>query len=224
MPRIKKTDLLLALAIGFFAASMMIFVGRNLSVENPAIKIILPYAWYLLIVFPLFCAGGLYLTKLASEFVGKFIFQFGKFALVGGFNFLLDAAILNFFIFSTGIASGYIQSSFKGISFMLGIVSSYLWNKYWTFSGNHGGSRKTEVGKYILISLIGFSLNVGIDYVLVNWVESFWMMKPMLWAQFSAVLAAVIGMFWNFYGYKFLVFKHASDTTESTTKENLDLL
>ena len=38
-------------------------------------------------------------------------------------------------------------------------------------------------------------------------VGSFWNMKPILWAQFSAVLAAAIAMFWNFLGYKFIVFK-----------------
>ena len=38
-------------------------------------------------------------------------------------------------------------------------------------------------------------------------VGSFWNMKPILWAQFSAVMAGAITMSWNFLGYKFIVFK-----------------
>lgn len=207
MTDFKKNDLFLALAIGFFSASMLVFVGGNLSKENQAFARIMPYANYLFIIFPLICGGGIIITHFAAKIVGHFIYQFGKFFLVGGFNFLLDASILNFFLIATQITSGLPQSGFKSVSFALGIVSSYLLNKYWTFSAGSRENIGKEIYQFFVIGAVGFILNVGLDYVFVNMIGSFWNMKPILWAQFSAVMAGAISMFWNFLGYKFIVFK-----------------
>jgi len=216
MPKLRKLDLLLALVIGGLAALMMIFVGRNLSEENRTFALIMPYANYLLFVFPILCAGGLAIAYFLNKLIGHFIFQLGKFVLVGGFNFLLDAAILNFLIFATGIAVGFGQSGFKSASFIIGITSSYLWNKHWTFNAVKNPSRKPngEIFQFLLISGIGFFLNIGIDYVFVNLVAPFWGMPPRTWAQFSAIMAAAISLNWNFIGYKFFVFNHKKQTAQ----------
>lgn len=200
-------DLFLALAIGFSSALMIVFVGGNLGQENQVFARIMPYANYLFIIFPLVCGGGIIITHFAAKIAGHTLYQFGKFFLVGGFNFLLDAAILNFFLFATKMAAGWPQTGFKSASFFWGIISSYLWNKYWTFSDSPKGKIGKEIYQFLAISLASFVLNVGLDYVFVNMVGSFWNMNPILWAQFSAVMAAAIAMFWNFIGYKFVVFK-----------------
>jgi len=147
------------------------------------------------------------ITHFAAKVAGRALYQFGKFFLVGGFNFLLDAAILNFFLFATKLTAGLPQTGFKSASFFWGAISSYLWNKYWTFSGGPRKNKGKEIYQFLAVTLTSFALNVGLDYVFVNMVGSFWNMKPILWAQFSAVLAAAIAMFWNFLGYKFIVFK-----------------
>ena len=98
MADFKKNDLFLALAIGLASAWMLVFVGRNLSEENKFFAAVLPYANYLFIIFPLVCGGGIIITHFVAKIVGHFLYQLGKFVLVGGFNFLLDAAILNFFL------------------------------------------------------------------------------------------------------------------------------
>lgn len=207
MADFKKIDLFLALAIGFLSAWMLVFVGGNLGEENQAFAKIMPYANYLFIIFPLVCGGGIIITHFVAKIAGHFLHQFGKFVLVGGFNFLLDAAILNFFLVATKLTAGLPQTGFKGVSFVFGIVSSYLLNKHWTFSAGSKEDVKKEITRFILISGIGFALNVGLDYIFVNMVSSFWNMKPILWAQFSAVMAAAVTMSWNFLGYKFIVFK-----------------
>lgn len=207
MADFKKIDLFLALAIGFSSALMLVFVGGNLSEENQVFAKVMPYANYLFIIFPLVCGGGIIITHFAAKIIGHFLYQFGKFALVGGFNFLLDAAILNFLLVATKLTTGLPQTGFKGMSFVLGIVSSYLLNKHWTFSAGSKEDVKKEITRFVLISGIGFTLNVGLDYVFVNMLDSFWNMKPILWAQFSAVMAAAVTMSWNFLGYKFIVFK-----------------
>src|SRR3989344_5409022 len=105
MANFKKNDLFLALAIGFASALMLIFVGGNISEENKFFEKLMPYANWLFLIFPLVCGGGIVITHFAAKVAGRALYQFGKFFLVGGFNFLLDAAILNFFLFATKLTA-----------------------------------------------------------------------------------------------------------------------
>ena len=226
MANFKKNDLFLALAIGFSSALMLVYVGGNISEENKFFEKLMPYANWLFLIFPLVCGGGIVITHFAAKVAGRALYQFGKFFLVGGFNFLLDAAILNFFLFATKLTAGLPQTGFKSASFFWGAISSYLWNKYWTFSGGPRKNKGKEIYQFLAVTLTSFALNVGLDYVFVNMVGSFWNMKPILWAQFSAVLAAAIAMFWNFLGYKFIVFKvKAAEISLSTSNvDSVDLI
>lgn len=210
MPSFRKIDIFIAAAIGEVCSWLMVLSGRNLISENPAMAGIAGYLYYLPIVFPILCALGL----AVSYFIGKavpVVFQVGKFILVGGFNFLLDMAILNILVFSTGIAAGPMQSVFKMASFFIAVINSFLLNKYWTFKKVEGAEGANNAGKeflqFIIVSLIGLFINVAVDYVAVNLVSPFGGMPAKTWAQMGAVMAAAVGMFWNFLGYKFIVFK-----------------
>ena len=119
-----------------------------------------------------------------AKIAGHFLYQLGKFVLVGGFNFLLDAAILNFFLFATNLTTGLPQSGFKGVSFCFGNCQQLSAEQALDLFGRFKKDTKKEITRFVFISLIGFSLNIGLDYVFVNMVGSFWNMKPILWAQF----------------------------------------
>jgi len=205
MNNFKKADLLLALIIGEVCAWLMVFIARNLAVEIPAIAALTPYINYLPVVFPILCFVGLIIAYALSKIV-PVIYQMAKFVLVGGMNFLLDMAVLNFLIFYTGIASGLTQSGFKGISFCVAVINSYLWNKFWTFRRDSTEEVGQEFFQFVVVSVIGLLINLGIDYIFVNIVHPFGEMPLKTWAQFSALLAAALSLFWNFLGYKFIVF------------------
>ena len=63
---------------------------------------------------------------------------------------MLDATILNFFLVATKLTAGLPQTGFKGASFVLGIISSYLLNKHWTFSAD---SKKMPRKKLLVLFL-----------------------------------------------------------------------
>ncbi|MCX6731786.1 MAG: GtrA family protein [Candidatus Parcubacteria bacterium] len=202
---LKKTDILLALFIGEICAWLMILIGKNLGGENPAILALLSYFKYLPVVFPVLCLMGL----LVAYFLGKAvptIYQLAKFILVGGLNFLIDMGVLNFLIFATGISTGIIQSGFKAVSFLLAVLNSYLGNKYWAFKRTTQESVFQEFFQFLIVSVIGFALNLTIDYILVNTVGPLGNMTLKTWAQISALLSALVLLAWNFLGYKFIVF------------------
>lgn len=210
MPSLRKIDILTAAIIGEVCSWLMVLSGRNLISENPAMASIGGYLYYLPVVFPILCALGLVISYALGKIVPVF-FQVGKFVLVGGFNFLLDMAILNILVFGTGIASGPMQSVFKMASFFIAVINSFLLNKYWTFKKTEDSKSVNGAGKeflqFIIVSLIGLVINVAVDYVAVNLITPFAGMPDKTWAQMGAVFAAAAGMFWNFLGYKFIVFK-----------------
>ena len=92
------------------------------------------------------------------------------------------------FLVATKLTAGLPQTGFKGVNLCLGIYQQLPAEQAWTFSRRFKRHQK-EIYQFILISGVGLLLNVGLDYVFVNMLDSFWNMKPILWAQFSAVMA-----------------------------------
>ena len=173
--------------------------------ENAGVQVLLPYFKYLPFVFPLICLTGMLIARLLRNLLPT-VYQVAKFILVGGLNFLIDMGVLNFLIFATGISTGIIQSGFKAVSFLLAMLNSYLGNKYWTFKRTTQEGVFHEFLQFLIVSVIGFALNLTIDYVFVKTVGPLGGMTLKTWAQFSAFIAAALAMTWNFIGYKFIVF------------------
>src|SRR3989344_2874250 len=124
-----------------------------------------------------------------------------KFILVGILNTFVDLGVLNLLIFTTGIASGFGYSVFKGVSFTVAVVNSYILNKFWTFKTT--GS----FGKFFIVSLIGFGVNVGVASVVVNIIRNQLLsfgVSEKIWANVGAIAATFCAMIWNFIGYKFM--------------------
>jgi putative flippase GtrA len=200
-----KKDILLALVIGEICGLLMFFIIKNLATENPAIASLLPFTNYLPLVFPLLCAFGMFVVGLI-EGVMPSLYQVAKFVLVGGTNFLIDMGVLNILIFISGVSFGMTQSAFKGVSFTVAVVNSYFWNKFWVFKRNRTETAGKEFMQFVVVSIVGFLINIGIDKVLVDGIGPMGNIQAKTWAQIAAAGSAIIALFWNFAGYKFIVF------------------
>jgi len=203
--KLKKLDIFIVLCIGEAAGWLLLLVINNLESSVSLVESI--PLWTLPVFFPIFCLIWFLFMFLLSK-RNKSFMQIGKFALVGGVNFLLDLGVLNLLIFLTGFASGWFYSIFKGVSFIVAVINSYLLNKFWTFSDQ---KQDKKIGKeflsFIVISLIGLFINNIVASFLVNYVGPQAGISENLWANIGAITASFIGMFWNFVGYKFIVFK-----------------
>jgi putative flippase GtrA len=120
--------------------------------------------------------------------------------------------VLNFLIFYTGISAGLAQSGFKGISFLVATTNSYFWNKHWTFGQKDTDSPQKEFLVFLIVSTIGFLINLGVDYIVVNLISPVSGTNPKIWAQFGGLIASIVALSWNFIGYKFIVFKQKPKT------------
>ncbi len=160
----------------------------------------------LAVIFPILSLIGLWI----SEILGKkflFIHQAAKFFLTGVLATLVDLGIMNFFILISGLASGGAFALFKGTSFLLATLAKYFGDKFWAFEKMEKKEMGKEFIQFVIVTLIGMALNVGVASFLVNVVGSQFGLSPTVWANVSAILAAVVVATWNFLGYKFLVFK-----------------
>ena len=179
----------------------------DLNVVSGALIIL---AIILLFNFALFVAG------LISRSV-PVIFQFVKFIVIGSFNTLLDLGILNLLVLITVIASGYWFSIFKAISFVVASINSYFWNKHWTFSSGRSATAG-EFGKFFIVSIIGFAINVSIASFIVNIIVAPDGFSPQRWANIGAIVATLVSLIWNFLGYKFLVFSSGGGSVSGGKK------
>jgi len=146
-----------------------------------------------------------------------------KFGIIGGINTFVDFGILNLLMWLSGITTGIFFAVFKGISFLVAVGNSYILNKKWTFKD--GGVEDVEkASKFLIISLGGMLINVGMASLVVNLISpieslislggtilgmlGITMSDSQIWANMSAILATAVSLIWNFTGYKFLVFKN----------------
>lgn len=197
MEKLTQKDAFICLFIGAAAGLLLSSVFINLDLKFNWLEISLGLSLFTLIGYML----GIFLTRWIPG-----MFQFVKYGIVGGFNAMLDFGILNQLIFLTGISAGLFYSLFKSISFLIAVVNSYFWNKYWTFNANTKKGAK-EFFNFFILNIIGFVINVGLASLIVNFMKAPADIPPKTWANIGAACSAIIALLWNFVGMKFFVFK-----------------
>ena len=194
-------DILNSIIIGFLVAVIFFGISGSLGFQ-------IPYLWTLLIVFPILSAIGMVVAILLKKRF-PILFQGAKFLLVGALNTIIDLGSLNLLIFLSGITAGIFFSAFKAISFIVAVLNSYVWNKYWTFSSHPKGVGKAgkEFFQFLLVSAGGLLMNVGTAFLVVDILGPQFGFSPAVWANIGAIAAAFTSLAWNFLGYRLIVFK-----------------
>jgi len=195
-------DIALALTIGFLtgalASPVVINLGLGSTIRIPLL--LLPVIGAALFAIALF-AASLVASRVPS------LFEFSKFAVVGVLNSGVDFGILNLLMLITGESSGRGFLAFKSISVTLGVINSYLWNKYWTFNTTNSADARREFMAFMVVTLIAVGVNVAGADVIVNVIGPPAGFSTKLWANIGAISGAGLTLFTNFFGYKFFVFK-----------------
>jgi putative flippase GtrA len=195
-------DLVLASIVGFMTGALAIPVVINLAI-GATVRIPL---MYLPVVGAALFASALLAASLIASRVPS-LFEFSKFAVVGVLNSGVDFGILNFLMLMTGVSSGVGFLAFKSISVTLGVLNSYLWNKYWTFNTSNQADARREFVAFMVVTLIAVGVNVAGADVIVNVIGAPAGFSTKLWANIGAISGAGLTLFTNFFGYKFFVFR-----------------
>jgi len=193
-------DIAIALVAGLISGALAIPIVINLAIPIRIPLITLPP-----ILAALFAIALIFARMVAARIPS--LFEFTKFSLVGVLNSGVDFGILNTLILFTGMASGGAFVGFKSISVTLGVINSYVWNKFWTFDASKSADSRREFAAFLLVTVAAVAVNVlGAD-VIVNVVGAPRGVGLKLWANFGAISGAGLTLFTNFFGYKFFVFR-----------------
>lgn len=128
--------------------------------------------------------------------------QFVRFVVVGVVNTAVD--LMAFYLL--GLIPGMPDVAAKGISYILGICNSFVWNKYWTFGAGRTAKGRREFAIFLAVNTPPLVVNVVVFTLLGLWIDSgtFWVRMP------KAFAAAFVSVAWNFLGSRYLAFRHTA--------------
>ena len=192
-------SIITGLITGFIAWKILVFLGHPeiYGISTNLLLFIVPILWIL----------GVNLGYFLGKWIG-FFNQFGKFAAIGFTNAAVDFGTLDLLIARTGETAGAMYAVFKGTSFIVAMVHSYFWNKYWAFNaGNADNARGAEFLKFVSVSVLALLVNVGVASLVVNLVNPVMGLDAKTWANVGAVAGSAVALILSFAGFKIVVFK-----------------
>ena len=197
----KKKDIVSGLVIGEISALLIIFLSKILELPDVVHRVVLFFP----LILPVLSVGGIVFVSLLKDRLVS-LYQLGKNFLVGISNTLIDLSILNLLMMLSGVASGLFYVLFKALSFSSATVNSYFWNKAWTFE-KEGGAEGKEFTKFYTVALGGLVIHLIVSALVVNVVGPQFGASEQVWGTVGGLVSALVAFLWDFFGYKFLVFK-----------------
>jgi putative flippase GtrA len=128
--------------------------------------------------------------------------RFFKFAFVGAVGAIVDFGVFN--LLSTVIGLPAVVSSV--ISFILAVISNFIWNRYWTYPDSRSKTLTRQVVQFVLVSVVGLVIRTPLfaflEQVLVPLAEQYLPNAPFtpltIGHNISLAIAIVVVMLWNF--------------------------
>lgn len=133
-----------------------------------------------------------YRGNLGNEWVKQVV----KFLTVGVVNTIFDLSV---YILLTRLFPFFISHKVwaKGVSFIVGITNSFIFNRAWTFRSEVG---LTSFVPFIMVSIASLAINTGVMYITY---------ESLGFDEFIALgIATLATLSWNFFTSKFIVFKN----------------
>lgn len=129
--------------------------------------------------------------------------RFLKFAVVGFIGFFVDAGIFNLCRSVFDIRPEYASA----ISFMVAVISNFLFNRYWTYPDSRSKPLSTQLGQFFLVNLIGLAIRTGVLLIIIDPLYRLFEnlsanidINPIVLGDNSALIIVVgIVLFWNFF-------------------------
>ena len=131
--------------------------------------------------------------------------QFARFVVTGFLNTGIDFVALYLLIQLSGYSTGVHYSIFKGISFTLATVNSYLLNKFWTFGAGRSGGGVNELGRFVAVALVALAVNITAASLVVG-IGPLAGLSSNLWALVGAAAGSAAALIFSFLGFRLFVF------------------
>lgn len=208
--KITKKDFWLAILAGEVSAWLSLPILKNLKIfdilSEQGINAT-SFSFFWIIFVPIGAILALNFFYFLAKYKNRIGFsQLGKYGIIGVLNTTLNAGIYNSFIFVTNIASGLMLDLFFVIAFVITVINSFLWNKFWAFEEKEIKNIKTEAVKFFGISAIVAAVNAIILHIIVNVIGAPTGIDQKVWANVALGFTIITAFLGNFFSYKYIVF------------------
>ena len=142
------------------------------------------------------------MTTLTQTFKSKELGRFARFLVVGAIGTLLDFGLLSLLK-----ASGLPTLTANTLSFSAGVANNFTWNRMWTFADVKQAGWQKQLAQFLLVSLVGLSLNNAI----VLWLETplGQLLGQPEYGYLPAKVIATGGIvFWNYFANRYWTFNN----------------
>lgn len=119
--------------------------------------------------------------------------KIAKYALVGGLNTGVDFAVFCALVYGVGMGSIWAQT----ISYIAGVVNSYLLNRNWTFQVQ-GKRSMAEMMRFIWINVLSFAAATAVLLLLEYWGAE---------SALAKIISVACSLAVNYAGYRLWVFQ-----------------
>lgn len=127
--------------------------------------------------------------------------------MVGSLGMVIDFGLLNLMSWVTGITRGSGLIPLNVVSFGAALTVSFFLNKRWTFKDDSIRDNLKKFNLFLIISVLGVSINTAIVTILTTYVDPNITLAPFLLLNLAKTAATAGSGLWNFFGYKLVVFK-----------------
>ncbi len=142
--------------------------------------------------------------------------RFFKFAFVGAVGAAVDFAVFN--LMSAVIGVPAVPASV--ISFILAVVSNFIWNRYWTYPDSRSKTVTRQIVQFVLVSLVGLIIRTPLfaylELLLVPLAEKYLPGAPFtpltIGHNVSLAIAIVVVMLWNFVANRYWTYSDVKTT------------
>lgn len=208
--KFSKKDFWLAILAGEASAWLSLPILKNLKIfdilaERGINAVSFSFFW--IIFIPIGAISALNFFYFLAKYKNRIgFFQLGKYGIIGVLNTTLNAGVYNFFIFITNISFGLTLDLFFVIAFVVTVVNSFLWNKFWSFEDKEIKNIKSEAIKFFSVSAVVAAVNAVILHIIVNVIGAPIGVDPKIWANVALGLTIITAFLGNFFSYKYIVF------------------
>ncbi len=134
--------------------------------------------------------------------------RFLKFAAVGAMGAVVDFVAFNLFVSVAHLPALWASL----LSFVLAVISNFLWNRYWTYPDSRSKNLAKQVSQFFIVSAVGMGIRAILFLILENTLiklaagilpATFPVTATFVGHNTTLAIAIVIVMLWNFFANRF---------------------
>lgn len=139
--------------------------------------------------------------------------RFVKFAIVGTMGMVTHLTIFNILLLGFHVDPRLANAT----GFVAAVMQNFTLNRRWTFPESRNQGAGTQLGQFVLVSVIGLAINSAVFWLVSHLVDPIFdslitdpQIAHAVANNFALATAILVVLFWNFAANRLWTFRHAA--------------